>query len=253
MAETPIATKDSTMHDLRRPTGFLSAALAAIILTVLHPPRAVAEWYVAGQLGVTLPSLSGGLSQIDVGTPFLAGTTHSDLDLKESILYGGKIGYYFRSARWLGLETEVFNTTPHIKEQSHTFSNPSAPSTPSATLQGAHFRVLMWAPFNVILRYPKSRLQPYIGFGPGIFFASIKGEGLGAENPTSTSSNGKIGLNAKAGVEYYFTRRVSAFGEWKYNYVRLNFSENPDLFPFPYAFKATYSVHHLAFGLAYHF
>lgn len=227
--------------------------LAAMTASTLVPAAAHAEWYVAGQIGVTLPSLGGGLSHIDVGTPFLPGTTHSDLDLQNSVLYGGKIGYYFRSARWFGLETEVFSTNPHIKQQTHTFNNPSAPLAPSATLQGAHFGVTMWAPINVILRYPKSRLQPYIGFGPGIFFARIKGEGLGAESPTSTSSNGRIGLNAKAGVEYYFTRRFSAFGEWKYNYVRLSFPENSDLFPFPYAFKATYSAHNLAFGLAYHF
>jgi opacity protein-like surface antigen len=235
----------------------MTSLLAGVTLLAMSaiapsPPAARAEWYVAGQIGVTLPS-GGGLSSIDVGTPFLPGTTHSDLDLQNSILYGGKLGYYFRSARWFGLETEVFNTTPHIKEQSHTFSNPSSPSSPSATLQGAHFRVVMWAPLNIMLRYPKSRLQPYLGIGPGIFFARIKGEGLGAESPTSTSSNGTIGLNAKAGVDYYFTRRLSAFGEWKYNYARFSFSENPDLFPFPYAFKATYSAHSLAFGFAYHF
>ncbi|HKY72347.1 MAG TPA: outer membrane beta-barrel protein [Nitrospira sp.] len=242
------------MHELPRMTTLLGLGLFAAMISIpLLAPSAKAEWYVAGQFGVTLPSLGGGLSNIDVGSPFIAGTTHSDLALKNSILYGGKIGYYFRSARWFGLETEVFNTNPHIKEQTHTFNNPSGVPVASATLQGAHLGVTMWSPLNVMLRYPKSRLQPYIGFGPGIFFARIKGEGLGAENPTSTSSNGTIGLNAKAGVEYYMTRHFSAFVEWKYNYARFSFSENPDLFPFPYAFKATYSVHNAAFGLAYHF
>lgn len=242
------------MHNRRRLTLLLGASLlASLILTALLPPRAKAEWYIAGQLGVTLPSLGGGLTNVDVGSPFPQGATHSDLDLQTSMLYGGKVGYYFRSARWLGLETEVFHTNPHIKEQTHTFFSPSGVPVGSATLQGAHLGVTMWAPLNIMLRYPKSRLQPYIGIGPGIFFARIKQEGLGAENPTSTSSNGKIGLNAKAGVEYYFTRRFSAFGEWKYNYARFSFSENLDAFPFPYAFKATYSVHNLAFGLAYHF
>ena len=162
------------MHTLSRMTALLAGVTLLAMSTIApSPPAARAEWYVAGQIGVTLPSVGGGLSSIDVGTPFLPGTTHSDLDLQNSILYGGKLGYYFRSARWFGLETEVFNTTPHIKEQSHTFSNPSAPSSPSATLQGAHLRVLMWAPLNIMLRYPKSRLQPYLGIGPGIFFARI--------------------------------------------------------------------------------
>lgn len=242
------------MHNLQRTSALLSAILlAAVIATaLLFSSTAEAEWYVAGQVGATLPSLGGGLTNIDVGSPFLQGTTHSDLDLQNSVLYGGKIGYYFRSARWFGLETEIFNTTPNIKQQTHTFSNPSTAPV-SATLQGAHLRVTMWSPINIMLRYPKGRLQPYIGLGPGIFFARIKGEGLGAENPTSTSSNGTIGFNAKAGVEYFMTRHLSVFGEWKYNYARFSFSENQDLFPFPYAFKATYSVQNVAFGLAYHF
>ena len=241
------------MHRARSITVFVRASLlVAMAQLALLPPATRAEWYVAGQLGVTLPSLGGGLTNVDLGSPFISGSTHSDLDLQNSLLYGGKLGYYFKSARWFGLETEVFNTTPHIKQQTHTFSNPAA-SPVSATLQGAHLRVIMWSPINFMFRYPKTRLQPYIGLGPGLYFARIKGEGLGAENPTSTSSNGKIGFNAKVGMEYFITRRVTAFGEWKYNYARLSFSENPDLFPFPYAFKATYSVHNVAFGLAYHF
>jgi len=240
------------MNTNRTVKALLGASLLTIMFqAVLWPSTTQAENYVGGQIGLTLPSLSGGLSNIDITSQFPSGTTLSDLDLKESLLYGGKIGHYFQSARWFGLETEVFNTNPGIKQQVQTFTAPTGSA--SGTLQGAHMRVIMWAPVNFMFRYPKSRLQPYVGVGPGLFFARINGEGVGAENPTSTSSNGKIGLNAKVGVEYYMTRRVTAFAEWKYNYARFKFSENSDLFPFPYAFNATYSMHNVAFGIAYHF
>lgn len=240
--------------DAKQTTGTLLVSLPyVLLLMMLLPSTAMAESYIAGQLGMALPSLGKGLTDIDTTTQFIPGTTHSDLALQNSLLYGGKLGHYFKRARWFGIETEVFNTTPNIKQQTHSFENSGVVVTSPDPLQGAHFRVLTWAPVNFMFRYPKTRLQPYIGIGPGIFFARISGEGFGAQNPTSVSDNWRIGLNAKAGLEYYITRRFTAFGEWKYNYARFSFKENPDLFPFPYGFKATYSTHLVAFGLAYHF
>jgi opacity protein-like surface antigen len=153
------------------------------------------------------------------------------------------------------MEGEFYSTSPHIKQQIHSFSNPSVPGPVSSTspLQGAHFQVQTLAPINLMFRYHKTRLQPYIGFGPGIFFARIKGEGLAPGSPASTSDNARLGFNAKAGLEYYMTRHVTAFAEWKYNYARFNFKENTDLFPFPYGFNATYRMHLVAFGISYHF
>ncbi len=216
-------------------------------------PSAYPEAYIAGQFGMALPSIGKGLTDIDITTQFLPGTTHSDLALKSSAMFGAKAGYYFRGARWFGLEAEAYNTTPHIKQQTHTFQNPSVPGTVSGTLQGAHFRVFTLAPANLMFRYPKTRLQPYIGIGPGLFFARIKGEGLTPDSPASTSDNARLGLNAKAGFEYYITRHLTAFGEVKYNYARFNFRENPDLFPFPYGFNATYQMYLVSFGIGYHF
>jgi opacity protein-like surface antigen len=231
--------------------------LSVIVLVSAAPVNVsdtYAETYIAGQFGVALPEVDGGLKNIDITSSiFLPGTTHSDLALSNSILGGGKIGHYFSSARWLGVEAELFYTTPHIEQQVHEFQNPSVPGvTPSATLQGAHFRVITVAP-NLIFRYHKTRLQPYIGVGPGIFFARIQGEGPAPDSPESTSDNGRLGLNLKAGFQYYITRHVTAFGEWKYNYARFEFEDNINLWPFPYGFDATYSMHLVSFGVGYHF
>ena len=233
--------------------------IGSIILSfsaTVDATRAYGEAYIGGQFGVALPSIGGGLKKVEIDSPlFLPGTTHSDLALSTSFLWGLKGGYYFRSARWFGLETEFFSTSPNIKEQVHTFSNPSVPGSVSSAsaLQGAHFTVHTFVPVNLMFRYPRTRLQPYVGIGPGIFFARIKGEGLAPDAPASTSDNGRLGFNAKVGLEYFMTRHVTAFAEWKYNYARFHFKENNDLFPFPYGFNATYSMHLVSFGLAYHF
>jgi len=235
-----------------------------------------AETYIAGQFGITfpslgIPSLGNGLSDGNLTTTSLpvqtgtlnipSGATISDQELKTSYLYGGKIGHYFSRARWFGIEAEIFYGTPHIKQQNLTIRSetpmtltPSGggPSTPagyevSGEIPGAHFQVLTIAPLNVMFRYPGKRLQPYIGAGPGIFIAQIKDHSV--TEGDNTQSSMKFGLNALVGIRYYLTRHVSAFAEGKFNYVRFSFKENPNLF----GFDATYFPIHGSFGLSVHF
>lgn len=234
---------------------FASAAIVLGLVTTTSVSATNAETYIAGQFGVTLPMVDGGLKSIDVNSSvLLPGTTHSDLELSKSVMYGGKVGHYFNAARWLGVEAEAFYTTPHIEQQVHTFQNPAVPGvTPSATLQGAHFRVLTVAPINVMLRYHRTRLQPYVGVGPGIFFARIRGEGSTPGSSESISDNVRVGLNAKVGLEFYLTRNLTIFAEWKFNYARFSFGENTNLFPFPYGFDTTYQMHLVSGGIGFHF
>jgi opacity protein-like surface antigen len=247
---------------------------AVMFALMLCPLTTQAETYVAGEFGVTFPGK--GLSNGDLTSttaPFSSGaisgtvnfpqgTTVSDQSLKNSLMVGGKIGHYFSKLRWLGVEAEVFYSTPHIKQQDITFRS-GAPFTfapsgggPSTSvgndltavgIQGAHFQVWTIAPLNFVLRYPGNRLQPYVGVGPGIFIGRIKDTSV-TQGENSQSST-KLGLNTFVGVRYFLTRHVSAFAEGKYNYVRFNFEENPNFF----GFKATYAPISASIGVAYHF
>ena len=252
---------------------FGCSLLIALIHTALVPSATYAESYVAGQFGATFPG--NGLSNSDLTstsaatTPplpsgtltFPSGTTVSDQSLKTSFMLGGKIGHYLSKARWFGLEAEIFYSTPRIKQQNITLTSgtpftftPSGggPSTslanlPPAEVPGVNFSVLTIAPLNLMFRYPGNRLQPYIGIGPGIFFARIKDPSI-TQGDNSQSST-KLGLNTLIGIRYFLTRHVSAFAEGKYNYVRFNFAENPNFF----GFNATYTPINVAFGISYHF
>ena len=181
----------------------------------------------------------------------------SDRELSRSILGGVKLGYFFSQARWIGVETEFFYTTPHIKQQSTritiqpgTVLNGAGPivgGTSENVLTGDHFRVMTWAPVNLMFRYHKTRLQPYIGVGPGIFFARVHTTVTGFEGTQNSTS---IGLNAKAGIEFYITRHLTAFAEWKYNRASFSFDANNNG---AFGFEADYQVHFGAAGLSYHF
>jgi hypothetical protein len=215
----------------------MGVALGASMLAIVAESSclsltALAETYIAGKFGVTFPqSLSGGVTtQEGIG-----GLDISDQPLKNSVNVGAKLGHYFSRAKWLGIETGLSYTTPHIKEGSITFTGPGG-SLNSGTLSGVHQRMIIWEVATLMVRYPGNRLQPYVGIGPALFFGSLKG-------PT-----------AEAGVRYFLTRRWALFGEGTYNRARMSYSSNdsnPNADPF--GFRATYSAMTLNIGLSYHF
>lgn len=232
--------------------------VAASLLLFLFMPnlQARAEMYVAGQAGVTLPQSLSNVDVSDPSTGLPAGSTSSNLDLKASVMYGAKLGYYFDSVKWLGVETEVFNTTPHMKQQTQTLTVPqgfafAAPPSCAGSqscpisASGSYLRVLTWAPVNLVVRYQMGQLEPYAGVGMGVFFARLKDAGTG----DSTSSTA-VGLNTQVGLRYRVTSNIAIFGEWKFNHARFSFDATPNAFT---NVDATYNVHHLVFGVGYHF
>jgi outer membrane protein with beta-barrel domain len=223
----------------------VSSLLAAFTQNMFVTPTAQAESYVAGTFGVTMPqSLSNGVVTQDG----FGGLDISDQALKSSLNIGAKLGHYFSKARWLGVETGLSYTTPHIKEGSLTFTGPGGSLT-SGTLSGVHQRIIIWDVVTFMLRYPGNRFQPYVGVGPALFFASLNG-------PTAPpgQSATAIGLNAEAGARYFITRHWALFGEGVYNRARLSYSSN-DSNPAadPFGFRATYSAFTASIGVSYHF
>ena len=220
--------------------GVCSVAVGLLCLTQPVCPSQ-AEMYVAGQFGVTFPNNATNLEGVDSA----AGLKLSDLSLHKSIMYGAKVGYYFDSVKWLGVETEVFNTNPNIKQQDVTVSGPGGSIT--GTLTGQDLRILTWAPINVVVRYQAGQFEPYAGLGMGVFFARIH-DGQSGESSSSTT----VGLNTQLGVRYLVTTNLAVFGEWKYNRTSFNFSDSVPTAATG-SVKGDYSANLLAFGVGYHF
>lgn len=230
------------------------AAVAGLLSLLIAAPSAYPEAYIGGQIGTTLAGNT--LKSVSL-TDFSPEGSMSDRDLAKSALFGLKVGYYFPRARWFGIETEFYQTNPHIKQQNTRISIPPGSilkdfgtvggGTAEGVLSGDYFRVRTWVPVNFMFRYHKTRLQPYLGFGPGIFMAHIKTTATGFEGVQDTTS---IGFNVKAGLEYFITRHLSAFGEWKHNRTTFKFDPNNSG---GFGFQANYNPHFIAFGLNYHF
>jgi opacity protein-like surface antigen len=221
--------------EIRRPTLRAGLKLIAMVcaLWLIGPPGMVhAEWYVAGQVG---PAFADRLSNIS-GTRFVLENEGEDFDLKNSVTYGAKLGN-FPGNGWFGLEGEVFNTTPHIKQLG---SDP-----------GIHLRVTTLA-LNLIARYPGLTYQPYAGLGFGLLFSHLgsappgPGGGPGIQSDSDVSS----GFNVLAGLRVFVTPYVSVFTEYKYTQATLRF--DGALGPIG-GFTGDYRAQHLMLGVGYHF
>lgn len=228
--------------------------IAGLLSFLTATPYAYPEAYVGGQLGSTVAGKS--LTGVEL-TEFSPAGTMSDRALANSAMFGIKAGYYFPRARWFGIETELYQTNPHIKQQSTTITiqsgavlrdfGPVTGGTSTGVLSGDQFLVRTWVPVNAMFRYHKTRLQPYIGFGPALYMARVKTTVTGFEG---TQSSARLGINVKAGVEYFITRNLSASLEGRYN--KANFIFDPTSTG-GFGFKANYEMIFAAVGLNYHF
>jgi len=218
---------------------------AAALFMVASSNLANAEMYVAGYVGLNVPNNA---SQVDlkVDQTLSPPTALNALDLENSLVYGGKLGYYFDSIKTLGIETEVFSTTPNIEQQSSNFLQSGQAPLPF-DLPGARLRVTTWN-FNLVIRYPGERFQPYAGGGIGIFFGNLT-------TPTDSDTSTKPGVTTQVGARYLFTKHLAAFGEWKFNHVAFDFNTQAftPTITGAHGAKLHYNANLFVFGLSYHF
>jgi outer membrane protein W len=222
----------------------------AIALDGVSTFPAFAETYVSAMVGATLPqdTVRGRVNDPSfLGLP--EGTSISNVQLNKSIVYGAKIGHYFNSMPWLGVELEVFVTTPHRPAQRLTLSIPgSGPFQYEEA--GATNRLVVVSPL-VMVRYRAGAFEPYAGVGPGVFFLHQEQLTFPGSPSNYSQSNTGYGLNTQVGLRYRLTNHVSMFGEWKYNYGRIDLAGQADVNHF--GINAISQLHHFVFGLGYHF
>lgn len=206
-------------------------------------------------------------SNIQQGDTLTQNFSTSDLSLKQSVLYGGKGGYFFtdQGLPWLGVELESFTTTPTINTQTLTTTqditfilgpshlpNPGCPIPPPTNQCSVQETVhstlpvtqsslrLVTAIFNVVARYPGTMFQPYVGVGGGGFYFSSSGQIDGRQVVP--------GLNTQLGLKVLATEEWGLFVEGKYNYATIT-----NLDPSGFGLSGVYSAFNILGGIAYHF
>jgi hypothetical protein len=255
-----------------------------VLLLQVEPARS--EWYLSGYGGysaaqplkdVTMNNHGQTLAvnrygfnttNTQFGDTLTQNFQTSDLSLKQSLLVGGKGGYFFNDEglSWLGIELEAFTTTPTIKKQTvttnqditFTFGPGHSPPFPICPQPAPNVQCsnqenlkstspvtqsslrLVTVAFNVVARYPGTIFQPYVGVGAGAFYFSGSGQFDGRQVVP--------GLNAQAGLKVLATEEWGLFVEGKYNYATIT-----NLDPAGFGLSGVYSAINVVAGVAYHF
>jgi|CXWL01.1.fsa_nt_gi outer membrane protein W len=217
---------------------------------LLFLSAAYSETYIAGQVGYTMAQdTTHGKANDPTYAGLPSGTSISDVSLNNSLMYGMKLGHYFNSMPWLGVELESFVTTPHRPQQRLTLGGPGI-GTIQQDEGGATNRLVVVSP-NLMMRYQAGALEPYVGVGPGIFFLRQQQLTSVAGGLSYAQSSTGVGLNTQVGLRFRLTSHIALFGEWKFNYARIDLSGQADVGHF--GINAITTLHHFVFGVGYHF
>jgi opacity protein-like surface antigen len=222
------------------------SVLSVVVLSLGLAGVAQAEFYIAGQAGYSMPNdFENVQGRNSSGTVTDQAT---DLEMESSILYGGKVGYFFDSLQWIGIEAEAFTVRPDLKQQTFTRTTTTPLGTISVQdqIRPNELRVTT-AALNLIFRVPGKRFEPYAGGGIGMYWAKFSSDATNATGQRiGEASDTTIGMNFLAGARLYLFKQLALFGEYKYTAANFDFGGQVLL-------KGDYSAHNFVGGLSIHF
>ena len=214
------------------------------------------EFYVGGFMGAALtPSqdlkYSDGFSLNKVGGQ--APATLFGNKFQPGVVGGFKFGYFNDRIPYLGLEVETYFNRSAVRSTTLSTSRPILRST---TVTVPNDDWVNWTTaLHIVGRYgfltdqevPFGRLQPYVGLGPAFVV-----------NYDEEDSAKNFGVDVMVGLRYMMLKNVSAFVEYKFNYLwNIEIEEHAFYLPNGTVGRGTatlnYDSHKIVLGVAYHF
>jgi hypothetical protein len=167
--------------------------LAVLCALVTAATPASAEWFSDLWAGATRTERE------DLELEILGVTLTDEVNYSTTYAFGVRVGYWFDSARWLGLAAEVSYVRPD----------------PDVTMFPVSALLMLRLPLLTSEDFPSGRIQPYIAGGPGIFSAKFAGD-LGSDLGGRISDRTyEVGLDARAGLTFLFTKEFGLFAEYR--------------------------------------
>ena len=186
--------------------GCLAIVMIALGSIVVAARPASAEWFLDAYGGASMTS--------DADVTVRNGTTVDDkVKFDTEAMGGGRLGYWLEGLPWLGVAGDVSYFAPAGQGTAADTRLEVVPLSPL---------VMFRLPLLESPEFPKGRLQPYLGVGPGFFLNSVEVDvpGLGEE---STDWQFEVGVDARAGIAFMITPVIGTFVEGRYTW----FSTNP--------------------------
>ncbi|MGH7377442.1 MAG: outer membrane protein [Candidatus Methylomirabilales bacterium] len=202
--------------------------LLFFLVAMGSPGLARAEPYVAVYLGATFP-LDATVTDNDA-TP----TSVSGISVDESVVFGGKFGFWSDFVRWLGIELDISGYKADIPDQVAVFAT-------DMDITDFGFHLLARIPLGSPEGDPMRRAYFYLGGGPAIL--AVQGERLGVRQDVA-----EFGVHALAGFKLFLTPNIAVFAEYKFAFAEPTFDlvggGTEDI---------TLKINQVYGGIAYHF
>ncbi len=236
--------------------------LLSLVFVLFAYSSAVAEWYVGGAVGVSMPH--------DVTDFKGSGGTYTgtltDFTPDNSFAGGVKLGYFFEQVPNLGVEFNWSISDPDVDKEkiTATLTNPVGIFAGQASgdfLGTADVDSLNSFGFLAMLRITdedaKSEyngIQPYLGLGFSVNVLDVNKISVYSTAgafiaETSGESNTSIGPLISAGLNYIINDRVKLYSEYKYKHSNFEYDELDGIVK--YEFDGEESS--LLFGASYSF
>lgn len=208
---------------------FASVSLGVLCALLLAVAPASAEWFADLWAG-------GSRTQSeDLEVQILDVTVADNVDYSDTFTVGLRVGYWFDSARWLGLALDLSYFRP----------DPDVAVFPVSAL------LMLRVPLLASGEFPSGRIQPYLAGGPGMFASKFAGD-LGSDLGGRTSDTSyDLGLDARAGITYLFTRDFGLFAE--YRMTRVSPEWNLRVLDMDATVKTDLNSHHVIAGVSFRF
>ncbi len=211
------------------------------------------EFYVGGFMGAALTP-SQNLNYLDgVNVGGNSPVTLFGNKFQPGVVGGLKFGYFNDRIPYLGLEVETYFNRSAVRSTTLSTSRPFLGST---TVTVPNDDWVNWTTaLHIVGRYgflpdqevPFGRLQPYVGLGPAFVV-----------NYDAVDSAKNFGVDVMVGLRYMLLKNVSAFVEYKFNYL-WNIEIEDHAFYLPNGTVSrgmatlNYDSHKIVLGVAYHF
>jgi opacity protein-like surface antigen len=104
--------------------------------------------------------------------------------------------------------------------------------------------------------FPKGRIQPYVGIGPGFFYSYSEADFQPDLSDTVSGISLDIGLDARAGIAWQFQKHLALFGEYRYTNFTVDLETTSPLYGFAGskdAIKTRVTTNHFLIGISYRF
>jgi len=195
-----------------------------------------------------------------------------DLKFDTSLLFGGKVGYFFEQPVLggnVGLEAEAFHFEPDVRQQTSRFTGSLGgfPADRQIRVQHADIDVT-GAALNLLYRWrlapepdlPRGRFQPYLGVGLAVLIAKLSTTTTPFDVNTSISdTNVQPALQVLAGLRTFITPHLAVFLEYKFlqsDRFTFDFKVPGTIGGFPVQEtardRADVTSHHLSAGIGFH-